>query len=71
MNKIGIEVKPRPWLEWVLWLVWLLVEIFVLQNALASAAEMQATAQIIFWVVFAVLLIGGVVVWIIRRPQSE
>lgn len=71
MNKIGIEVKPRPWLEWVLWLVWLLIEIFVLQNAIASAAEMQSTAQIIFWVVFAVLLIGGVVVWIIRRPQSE
>jgi hypothetical protein len=54
-----------------LWLVWLLVQIFVLQNAIASAAEMQSTAQIIFWVVFAVLLIGGVVVWIIRRPQSE
>ena len=68
MKKIGIEVKERPWLEWVLWVVWLLVEIFFLQNAIMSGAELQSTAATIFWVIFVVLLIGGVVVWVIRRP---
>jgi len=69
MNKLGMDVKPRPWLEWVLWLVWLLVEVFMLQNAIASGAELQSTAAAIFWVLFVVLLIAGVVVWVIRKPE--
>lgn len=68
MNKIGFEIKPRPWLEWVGWLVWILLEIFFLQNAIASGWELQRTAATIFWVIFAVLFIGGVVVWFLRRP---
>lgn len=68
MNEIGFEIKPRPWLEWVGWLVWLLLEIFILQNAIASGRELQGTAATIFWVIFVVLLIGGVVVWFLRRP---
>ncbi len=66
----GITIKPRPIVEWVLWLLWLIVEIFVLQNAIVSGTELQGTAALIFWVTFLVLLIGGVVVWIIRRPKA-
>lgn len=66
----GINIKPRPIVEWVLWALWLLVEIFMLQNALMSARELQSTATVIFWVVFFVLLIAGVVVWIIRTPKK-
>ncbi len=67
---LGINIKPRPVVEWLLWLLWLVVEIFVLQNAIASSAELQSTAAVIFWVIFFVLLIAGVVVWIIRRPKE-
>jgi hypothetical protein len=66
----GFEIKPRPIGEWLLWLLWLFVEIFVLQNACASGTELQSTAAIIFWVIFFVLLVAGVVVWIIRRPKD-
>ncbi|MDZ7845189.1 MAG: hypothetical protein U5K99_10365 [Anaerolineales bacterium] len=71
MDKVGIEVKPRPWLEWILWAVWFLAEIFFLQNAIASGKELQSTAATIFWVIFAVLLIAGIVVWIIRSPEKQ
>jgi hypothetical protein len=66
----GINIKPRPVVEWLLWLLWLLAEIFMLQNALMSARELQSTATVIFWVVFFVLLIAGVVVWIVRTPKG-
>lgn len=66
----GFQIKPRPIVEWLLWLLWLLVEIFVLQNALASGTEQQGSAAIIFWVIFFVLLVAGVVVWIIRKPKE-
>jgi hypothetical protein len=66
----GINIKPRPIVEWLLWLLWLVVEIFILQSAIASGAELQSTAAVIFWVIFFVLLIAGVVVWIIRRPKE-
>ena len=66
----GINVKPRPIGEWLLWLLWLLVEIFLLQNEIASGQELQSTAGVIFWITFAVLLLAGVVVWIIRRPKD-
>jgi hypothetical protein len=66
----GINIKSRPVVEWLLWLLWLLVEIAMLQNAIASGSELQSTAAVIFWVIFVVLLIAGVVVWIIRKPKE-
>ena len=66
----GINIKSRPIGEWLLWLLWLLVEIFMLQNATASSTELQSTAGTIFWVIFAVLLVAGIVVWTIRKPKS-
>jgi hypothetical protein len=66
----GINLKQRPIVEWLLWLVWLAVEIFILQNALASGTELQPTAVVIFWVIFFVLLIAGAVVWVIRKPKE-
>jgi hypothetical protein len=68
-SNIKIEVVRRPWYEWVLWAVWLLVEIVLVQNALASAAELEPRAATIFWITFAVLLLGGVIVWITRRAR--
>jgi len=66
----GIKVKPRPAVEWLLWLLWLVLEVFMLQNAIASGTELQSTAGVIFWVLFFVLLIAGAVVWVIRKPKD-
>lgn len=64
-----IEVKKRPWYEWVLWIVWAVGLIFILQNAIASGAELEPRAAGIFWVTFAVWLLAGVVIWFTRRGK--
>jgi hypothetical protein len=64
-----IEVKKRPWYEWVLWAIWFLVEIFLLQSAIASGQELEPRAATIFWIAFFVLLLAGGVVWYLRRGK--
>ena len=64
-----IEIKKRPWYEWLLWAIWFVVELAVLQMALASGPELEPTAGTIFWVTFFILLIGGGVVWYMRRSK--
>jgi hypothetical protein len=64
-----IEIKKRPWYEWLLWAIWFIIEVSVLQMALASRAEMEPRAGAIFWVTFVVLLIGGGIVWYMRRSK--
>ena len=60
----------RPWFEWVVWVVWLLLEIFFLQNAIASRQEIEPRAAILFWVMFGILLLGGVTTFVIRRVNK-
>ncbi|HRF46470.1 MAG TPA: hypothetical protein PLC98_02495 [Anaerolineales bacterium] len=69
MKTYTIQVLKRPWYEWVLWAVWFLVELFVLQNAIASGAELEPRAASIFWMTFVVLLLGGGIVWFVRRAR--
>lgn len=68
-DNIEIQVKKRPWFEWLLWGIWALALFFAFQNALASGQELEPRAAVIFWVIFAVLLIGGIVVWFMRRGK--
>lgn len=68
-EKYVIEIKKRAWYEWLLWAIWFLVEIFVLQNAIASGAELEPRAATLFWVIFFVLLVAGGVVWYLRRDK--
>lgn len=65
----SIEIKRRPWYEWALWVLWAVIELFVLQNALASSGELEPRAASIFWIVFVVLLIAGGVVAYMRRSK--
>jgi hypothetical protein len=65
----NVEIKKRAWYEWLLWAIWLVVEALILQNAIASSAELEPRATIIFWVMFAVLLVGAAVVWFMRRSK--
>jgi len=68
-EKFVIEIKKRPWYEWILWAVWLFALVFLVQNAVASGHELEARAAAIFWVMFVVFLLGGGVVWFVRRNQ--
>jgi hypothetical protein len=68
-DKYMIEIKKRPWYEWLLWAIWLFAEIFFLQNAIASRAELEPRATTLFWVTFFVLLIVAGVVWFMRRSK--
>jgi hypothetical protein len=62
-----IQVKKRPWYAWLLAAIWLALELFLVQNAVASSRELEPQAAMIFWISFAVLLVVGLVVWFIRR----
>lgn len=64
-----VKVGKRPWYEWVLWALWGIILLFILQNAIASGAELEPRATMIFWVSFVVWLLAGVVVWFIRRNK--
>lgn len=68
-ENITVQVKKRPWYEWVLWALWGIVLLLILQNAIASGTELEPRAAGIFWVSFAVWLLAGVVVWFIRRNK--
>ena len=68
-EKYTLEVKKRVWYEWALWALWLFSTVSVLQNAVASAAELEPRAAVISWVTFFVLLIAGGAVWFMRRSK--
>lgn len=68
-DKFVIEIKKRPWYEWLLWAAWLVVEVNVLQMAISSSGELEPRAQTLFWVTFFVLLIAGAIVWFMRRSK--
>ncbi len=68
-DNFTVEIKKRPWYEWLAWAVWLVAEVFILQNAIASHAEYEPRAATLFWIVFFVLLVGAAVVWFMRRSQ--
>jgi len=65
----GSKVERRPWYEWIFWALWLVCEVFLLQNAVASARELEPRASAIFWILFTVVLVGGVIVWFARRAR--
>lgn len=66
-----LRIRKRPWWMWLLALLWLLVEIFFLQTAIASAYEFQRQAAIINWVIFFVLLVVGVLIWVRQGRKAE
>lgn len=69
VDQITIKITKRRWYEWLLWALWLFLEIFLLQNAIASGQELEPRAAVIFWASFVVLLLVGVIVWYLRRAR--
>lgn len=64
-----IQIRQRPWYEWVIWVVWLTLIAFLVQNAIASGAELEPRAAMIFWVSAGVVLLAGLVIGFVRGKQ--
>ncbi len=65
-----IEINKKPWYVWLFWGLWLFFVIFFGQNAIASKAEYEPRAATIFWALFAVTLISGVIVYYVRHQKE-
>jgi hypothetical protein len=68
---IYITIYKRSMTEWTGWVVWFLIMIFILQNAIASGQENEQRAALIFWILFGLLMIGGLIVYIVRKIELE
>ena len=68
-KQMTISISKRPWYEWLLWAVWFVASLFVLQNAIASGQELEPRAAMLFWITFVILLLGGGIVYFIRRAR--
>jgi hypothetical protein len=78
MNEAGtftITMRKRPWWQWVLATVWFLLEVLLLQTALASMKEEEYRAATICWIAVVVLAIAGALVCLrqgrSRRPDES
>jgi di/tricarboxylate transporter len=65
-----ITIRKRSWWFWALAGLWLLLEVLILQTALASARESEYRAAAISWIAAIVLAAAGVFAWL-RRGQPR
>lgn len=65
------RIYSRPWYEWGSWGIWILLEIFLLQNALACGYENEVRAGLIFWLLFVIVLLGGIIVYFSRHVNRQ
>jgi hypothetical protein len=66
----AITIRKRPWWFWALAGLWLLLEVLMLQTALASVKEGEVRAATISWIAAAVLAAVGVLAGL-RRGRSH
>jgi hypothetical protein len=65
-NTLTVTIRKRPWWFWALAGLCMLLEVFFLQTALASARESEYRAAAISWVAVAVLAAAGALVWFLQ-----
>jgi hypothetical protein len=62
-----ITIRKRPWWFWALAGLWFLLEVLILQTALASVEEGEVRAATISWIAATVLAAAGVLAWLRRK----
>ena len=67
-NTTAVSQKSS-WIGWVGLAIWLVGAVLLVQNAVASHAEMEPRAAIMLWIRLAVWLVAGVVIWFVRRKR--
>jgi hypothetical protein len=68
-NEFGTLSSSRIWRSRLGRAAWLIASIFFLQGMIGSFQEHEIRAAIIFGSLFALLLFGGIVTWVIERNQ--
>lgn len=58
-----------PWIARLAWALWLFLEAVFFQGMVASYQEMEPRAAIIFGGIFITFLLGGIIVWVVRREH--
>jgi len=66
-----IIMRKRPWWFWATAELWLLLEIVLVQTAVASARESEYRAAAISWIAAAILAAAGVFGWLRRRDSRK
>jgi hypothetical protein len=67
----AVTIRKRPWWFWTLAGLWMLLEVFFLQTAWASARESEYRAAAISWIAVAVLAAAGVLACLLQgRPST-
>ena len=64
-----LTIRKRMWWVWLLAAVWLVVEIVLVQTAVASSWEGEPRAAVINWTFAAVLAAVGLRLWF--RPSGK
>ena len=64
-----IRIQKQPWTVWLAWVLWAGLLVFLIQNALGSAAEMVPRAAMIFWVSTGVVFLAGIVIAFVRANR--
>ncbi len=64
-----IRIRKQPWYVWIAWLLWAALLVFLIQNALGSAAELEPRAAMIFWVTTGVVFLAGLVIGFVRANR--
>jgi len=67
----AIRIRKRQWWMWLLAALWLLVEVILLQTAIASHQEAEPRAAVISWIVLIVVGIAGALVWRRQGGRAE
>ena len=67
-NIYTITIRKRRWWAWTIAALWLMAEFLFLQTAVGSMREGEYRAATISWIVAAVFLVAGLVVWL--RPHE-
>ena len=68
-EEIHLKIKRRKWYEWLLWGLWGCFIVFFFQNTLASQQEYEPRAAILYAMILIILVLGGVIIWFVRRNQ--
>jgi len=62
-DRYTICIRRRPWWIWLIAAAWLLLEVLLVQTAVASHRESEPRAALISWGLAAVLAAAGVWAW--------
>jgi hypothetical protein len=68
---VTVSIRKRPAWYWVGAIIWLGVTLLFLNTAIGSSAELEPSAASVNYVLTAILLVIGVVIYVIERRRAH